>query len=182
VLKSFQSAAGGEQLFKGSYYACTVERLQKTNKGETMKAKKSWVLSISLVFTLFVMSAVAANEQKITLKPDKAGQGAKGEAAITDGKAGQKEITIAMTGLKPNSVYTVWLVNMKPKMDMLGVGTGDYSFKSDGKGIGKYTATISNPELGKWEMVEIAYHPDGDAKNMKNMQIALSASVKMKKE
>jgi hypothetical protein len=49
-------------------------------------------------------------------------------------------------------------------MDMLGAGTGDYSFKSDDKGIGNYTATISNAELEKWEMVEIAYHPDGDAK------------------
>ena len=147
-----------------------------------MKAQKSWALSVILVFTLFVMSAMAANEQKITLKADTAGQGAKGEVVITDSKAGQKEITIAVTGLKPNSVYTVWLVNMKPKMNMLGVGTGDYSFKSDDKGIGNYTATISNAELEKWEMLEIAYHPDGDAKDMKKMQIALKAPVKMKKE
>jgi hypothetical protein len=148
-----------------------------------MKAqKRNWALGIILVFTVFVMSAMAANEQKITLKTDKAGQGAKGEVVIADGKAGQKEITISMTGLKPNSVYTVWLVNMKPKMDMLGVGTGDYLFKSDGKGIGNYTATISNAELEKWEMLEIAYHPDGNAKNMKKMQIALSGPIKMGKK
>jgi hypothetical protein len=71
---------------------------------------------------------------------------------------------------------------MKPKMDMLGVGTGDYLFKSDGKGIGNYTATISNAELEKWEMLEIAYHPDGNAKNMKKMQIALSGPIKMGKK
>jgi len=148
-----------------------------------MKAqKRNWALGIILVFTVFVMSAMAANEQKITLKTDKAGQGAKGEVVIADGKAGQKEITISMTGLKPNSVYTVWLVNMKPKMDMLGVGTGDYLFKSDGKGIGNYTATISNAELEKWEMLEIAYHPDGNAKNMKKLQIALSGPIKMGKK
>ncbi len=148
-----------------------------------MKAqKRNWALGIILVFTVFVMSALAANEQKITLKADKARQGAKGEVVIADGKAGQKEITISMTGLKPNSVYTVWLVNMKPKMDMLGVGTGDYLFKSDGKGIGNYTATISNAELEKWEMLEIAYHPDGNAKNMKKMQIALSGPIKMGKK
>jgi len=148
-----------------------------------MKAQnRNWALGIILVFTVFVMSAMAANEQKITLKTDKAGQGAKGEVVIADGKAGQKEITISMTGLKPNSVYTVWLVNMKPKMDMLGVGTGDYLFKSDGKGIGNYTATISNAELEKWEMLEIAYHPDGNAKNMKKMQIALSGPIKMGKK
>jgi len=140
--------------------------------------KRNWALGIILVVTVFVTSAMAAGEQKIALKADKAGQGAKGEVAIADGKASQKEIAISMTGLKPNSVYSVWLVNMKPKMDMLGVGTGDYSFKSDGKGIGNYTATISNAELEKWEMIEIAYHPDGDAKNMKNIQIALMAPSK----
>ena len=143
---------------------------------------RQWTLGIILVITVFVMSAIAANEQKITLTPDKAGQGAKGEVVIADGKAGQKEITISMTGLKPNSVYTVWLVNMKPKMDMIGVGTGDYSFKSDGRGIGNYTASISKAELEKWEMVEIAYHPDGDAKDMKKIQIALNGPLKLKKK
>lgn len=144
--------------------------------------KRNWALAIISVFTVFAMSALAADEQKITLKADKGGQGAKGAVVITDGTAGQKAITITMTGLKPNSVYTVWLVNMKPKMDMLGVGTGDYSFKSDGKGIGNYTAAIANAELEKWQMLEIAYHPDGNAKDMKKMQIALNGPVKMKKE
>ena len=142
--------------------------------------KRTWALGVVLVLSLFVRSAMAANELTIKLKADKGGKGASGEVVIADAKAGQKAITISMTGLKPNSIYTVWLVNMKPKMDMLGVGTGDYSFKSDGKGVGNYTATISNAELEKWEMVEIAYHPDGDPKEMKKMQIALTGSVKSK--
>jgi hypothetical protein len=144
--------------------------------------KRNWALGVILVFTVFAISAMAAGERKIALKADKAGQGAKGDVVITDGKAGQKEITITMTGLKPNSVYTVWLVNMKPKMDMAGVGSGDYAFKSDGKGNANYSATISNAELEKWEMLEIAYHPDRNAKDMKKMQIALTGPVKMKKE
>ena len=149
-----------------------------------MKIQKgNWALGIILVLTVFAMSAIAAaGEQKISLKADKGGKGAKGEVVISDGKPGQKEITITMTGLKPNSVYTVWLVNMKPKMDMLGVGTGDYSFKSDDKGMGSYTATIANAELDKWQLFEIAYHPDGDAKDMKKMEIALSGPVKMEKK
>lgn len=137
-----------------------------------------WAL---LVFTVFAVSGLAEGQQKIALKADKAGKGAKGEVAIADAKAGQKEITITMTSLKPNSVYTVWLVNMKPKMDMIGVGSGDYSFKTDDKGTGNYSAAISNAELEKWQMIEIAYHPDGDAKDMKKMQIALSGPVKMGK-
>jgi hypothetical protein len=70
---------------------------------------------------------------------------------------------------------------MKPKMDMAGVGTGDYSFKSDDKGNATYTASISSAELEKWQMFEIAYHPDGNAKDMKKMQIALSGPIKMGK-
>ena len=86
--------------------------------------KSSGVFSIMLAFTMFVIPAMAGAQQKIMLKADKAAKGAKGEAVITDSKAGQKEMTITMTGLKPNSVYTVWLVNMKPKM---GEGQGSLS-------------------------------------------------------
>lgn len=100
--------------------------------------------------------ASAAMEEKIMLKADKAGKGAKGEAMIKE-MGDQREIAITMTGLKPNAVYTVWLVNMKPKMDMMGMGMGDYSFKSDDKGNGSYTATVSAMELAKWQMLEIAY-------------------------
>jgi hypothetical protein len=113
------------------------------------------------------------------LKADKAGKGAKGEVVIADPKAGQKQVTITMSGLRPDSVYTVWLVNMKPKMDMAGMGTRDFSFRSDSKGTGKYTAIVSNADLEKWQVVEIAYHPGGDAKDMKSMQIALSAPIKI---
>ena len=144
--------------------------------------KRVWALIVMLSFAALVVSALAAGEQKIVLKADKAGKGAKGEVAIADTKPDQKQITISMTGLKPNSVYTVWLVNMKPKMDMAGVGPGDYSFKSDSKGMGTYSATISNAELEKWQMFEIAYHPDGNSKDMKNMQIALSGPIKMEKK
>jgi hypothetical protein len=147
-----------------------------------MKMQKiSRALGIISIFTIFTISAMAAGEQKIALKANKVGQGANGDAVITDAKSGQRELTINMTGLKPNSVYTVWLVNMKPTMDMLGVGTGDYSFKSDSKGTGHYTAMISNAELEKWQMLEIAYHPTGDAKEMKKMQIALSGPLKKEK-
>jgi hypothetical protein len=142
---------------------------------------KIFGLTAFLGFALLAVSSLAQDQQKIALKADKAGKGATGEVAIVDAKAGQKELTITIAGLKPNSVYTVWLVNMKPKMDMAGVGTGDYSFKSDGKGAANYSATISGAELAKWQMLEIAYHPGGDAKDMKKMQIALSGPIKMEK-
>ncbi len=148
-----------------------------------MKIQKSeWALSAILILTVFAVLAVAAGEQNITLKADKAGKGAKGQVVITDKGADQKEITITATGLKPDSVYTVWLVNMKPKMGMIGLGTGDYSFKSDNRGIGQYSTNVPAAELDKWQMVEVAYHPDGNPKNMKKMGIALKAPVKTGKE
>ena len=121
-------------------------------------------------------------ERTMALMADSAGKGAKGEAVIKESEAGRKEIAIRMTGLKPNSVYTVWLVNMTPKMDMMGIGSGDYTFKSDPKGDGHYSATVSADELHKWQLLEIAYHPDGDPKNMKKMGIALKAAFMMEKE
>lgn len=67
---------------------------------------------------------------------------------------------------------------MKPKMDMAGVGEGDYSFKSNAKGEGHYTGAISSSELEKWQLVEIALHPDGNPKNMKKIEIALKGDLK----
>jgi hypothetical protein len=135
-----------------------------------------------LASIILAISSLAHGQQKIALKGDKAGKGATGEVAIAEAKSSQKEKMITMMGLKPNSVYTVWLVNMKPKMDMVGVGAGDFSFKSDNKGTANYTATLSSAELEKWQMFEIAYHPDGDAKDMKKMQIALIVPVKIGKK
>ncbi len=143
-----------------------------------MHAKNAIVVGmVALAFALVTASA-SAGQQTLVLKADKAGKGAKGEAVIKDAAKDQKEITIHATGLKPGAVYTVWLVNMKPKMDMVGVGSGDYSFKSDDKGVGHYSGAIAAAELAKWQMLEVALHPDGDPKNMKKMGIALTADLK----
>jgi hypothetical protein len=145
-----------------------------------MQAKRT-VMSFLLVvlFSLVAGFAVAAGGQKIALKADKAGKGASGEAVIADKGSDQKEITITAKGLKPNAVYTVWLVNMKPKMDMAGLGGGDFSFKSDDRGNANYTATTGAADLSKWQLIELAYHPSGDAKNMKEMEnIALVGKLK----
>lgn len=147
-----------------------------------MKSQRRYrALRMLMFFSVLSVAGLAYGQQKIALKADKGGKGAKGEVTIADAKSGQKELTVTMSGLKPNSVYTVWLVNVKPKMDMAGVGTGDYSFKSDEKGAANYSAIISSAELEKWQMFEIAYHPKGNAKDMKKMEIALSAPIKMEK-
>lgn len=132
---------------------------------------------VSLFILLAHLTLAGAAEQKIPLKGD-FWKSASGEIVIKDMAQDQKEISIGAKGLKSNGVYTVWFVNMKPKMDMAGVGNGDYSFKTDAKGKGHYTANVPAAEIEKWQMLEIAYHPDGDPKNMKDIKIALKAILR----
>lgn len=124
--------------------------------------------------------AAPTGEQTIMLKGHHFRK-AKGEAVIKDAAAGQKEVTINATGLKPNSTYTAWFAGEKKK-DMSGIGTGDYSFKSDDKGDAHYTATVPGADLAKWRHVEVAYHPDNDPKNMKKMKIALKGDLHKKEK
>lgn len=135
------------------------------------------VAAVAMVLSIAV--AHAGGAFKVILKADKAGKGSIGEAVVKDKAPGRKEVTIDMVGLKPGAVYTVWLVNTTPKMDMIGVGTGDFSVKSDAKGNAHYSATIAEGELNKWEFLEIAWHPSGDPKNAQEMgNIALKGKLR----
>jgi hypothetical protein len=136
----------------------------------------SSVVSATLLVLLMVSQTFAAERLTLQAGPDM--RGAQGEAVIKDAGSGSKEVAITAQGLKPNEVYTVWLVNMKPKMDMAGLGTGDYAFTSDDSGNGHYTATVSGAELGRWQLVEIAHHPDRNPRNMDKMGIALKGELK----
>lgn len=145
-----------------------------------MQARHRLVGSLLVVVLSLVAGlAVAAGDRKIALKADKAGKGASGTAVIVDKGGDRKEVTIAAKGLKPNSVYTVWLVNVKPKMDMAGLGESDYSVKSDDKGNASYSSTIGSADLSKWQLIELAYHPSGDPKNTKElMNTALIGKIR----
>ncbi len=141
-----------------------------------MKKKMFTIVVTVLLFGSLI--GLAKADQTIVLQGGPDMKKAHGEATIKDKGTDQKEITIHATDLKPNQVYTVWLVNMKPKMDMTGVGEGDYSFKSNDKGVGHFEGSVSFAELQKWQMLEIAHHPDGNPMNMKKMGIALMADLK----
>lgn len=100
-----------------------------------------------------------------------------GSAKIEQVEGQQKKVTINLDNLKANSLYTVWLVNEKPEMSMSGLGTGDYSFKTDSEGKGQYTATINQEELAKWQVLKVVLHPDGNPKNMKNIKSAATGDL-----
>ena len=136
-----------------------------------------WTATV-LVALAVVGGAQAMEMRHHTLTPSQTGTSAKGEVTIVEKDPATKEIMIAADGLKPNAIYTVWVVNMKPKMEMAGVGSGDYSFKSDASGRGQFVGSLPASELAKWQMIEIAHHPDGNPKNMKQMDVALEAELK----
>jgi len=142
-----------------------------------MDFPRTRVVYPSAALLVIVLVGMALGTRTLTLEPGPDGAGASGRATINEAGTDTSEVTITATGLRPNQVYTVWLVNMKPKMDMVGIGKGDYAFTSDGSGNGTYTATVSQTELERWQLLEIAHHPDGNPKNMKNIGIALKADL-----
>ena len=74
------------------------------------------VMAVFAFVTVTALSASAA-EKKVTLMGAKDEPKASGTATI-----GRDTITITAKGLKPNSVYSVWWVNMEPRMDKAGAG------------------------------------------------------------
>ncbi|MBC2745331.1 MAG: hypothetical protein HGJ93_20535, partial [Desulfosarcina sp.] len=44
-------------------------------------------------------------------------------------------------------------------------------------GDGVYSAPLADAPFGKWAMVMVVLHPDGNPKNMKNMVGALKAKL-----
>lgn len=139
-----------------------------------MTAKKHiTILVISIVLAAFIsFSWAAGTGNKFDLVATPKHPDASGTARInSDG------IRIQAQGLKPDSVYTVWFVNMKPNKHETGAGTPPYMFKTDASGKGTYEAPLSESPFGKWKMLMIVLHPNGDPKDMKNMVGALSAKL-----
>lgn len=114
--------------------------------------------------------AFGVEKVQITLNPNKTGSGT---AVFTD-----SQLKIRVKGLKPNSVYTVWYVNTDPKHEQTGVGQPPYAFTTDKKGAATYTAELKESPFGKWQMLVIVRHPNGDPKDMKNIEDAFWAHLK----
>ncbi len=138
-----------------------------------MKIKQSvgGILVLALVASLTV-GAVAAESKSFGLMGQKDSPQATGTATVEGNK-----LTITAKGLKPNAVYTVWLVNMQPTMTKAGAGTPPYDFKTDGQGNAKYTSNLGESPLGRWQAIFIVRHPSGDPKAMDTMEDALMGKL-----
>jgi len=137
-------------------------------------ARKITLVSMVLAI-LLIAGGAGAGDVSIPLKAEKDSSAASGTASLDDGK-----ITIQAAGLRPNGVYTVWFVNMKPKKSETGAGTAPFSFRTDGQGKGSYESHLSESPIGKWEAIMVVRHTTGDPADMKNMVPALSAGIPKK--
>jgi len=134
-------------------------------------ARKAAPLALVLA-VLFLAVSGRAEAVSLPLKAERDNPGGSGTADLDDGK-----ISIRAEGLRPNGVYTVWFVNMKPEKHEAGAGTAPYAFTSDGQGKGSYESSLSEAPFGKWSMVMVVRHPTGDPGDMKNMVPAFSAGI-----
>lgn len=127
---------------------------------------------------LFSTAAYAALE--VPLEGSLNFKDARGTAVIeegTDTVYEQEQITIHVGGLKPNSIYTAWLAKDKPGERLQGLGVNPYSFRTDGAGAGTFVATVGEGELNRWDVIEIAHHPNNDPSDLQNSQIALKGDL-----
>lgn len=138
-----------------------------------MKFKQAAVgILVLALMTGIAAGIVAAESKSFGLMGQKDSPQASGTATVEGSK-----LTITANGLKPNAVYTVWLVNMQPTMTKAGAGTPPYDFKTDVRGNANYTATLSESPVGKWQAIFIVRHPSGDPKAMDKMEDALMGKL-----
>ena len=137
--------------------------------------KGQWAVVGSLILALVVggaAGAMAADAKSFALMGQKETPQASGTATVEG-----NTLVITAKGLKPNAVYTVWLVNMQPTMTMAGAGAPPYDFKTDANGNAKYTANLSESPVGKWQAIFIVRHPSGDPKAMDKKEDALMGKL-----
>jgi hypothetical protein len=138
-----------------------------------MKNINKMAMSIlALTFVAFSISSIAGTGHELTLNAIKDHPRAKGTALINE-----NYVSVQGRGLKPDSVYTVWFVNMKPKKHETGAGSAPYMFKTDANGFGQYSSPLSKSPFGKWQMIMIVLHTNGDPTDMGSMVGALKAKL-----
>ena len=99
--------------------------------------KRLTILVCALALVAFgTLSLASQAGEKIFLMATKKHPNASGTAVIDE-----TSIEIDAKGLKPDSVYTAWFVNTKPKKHETGAGQPPFMFKTDSNGNGSYTAS-----------------------------------------
>lgn len=130
----------------------------------------------SLTCLLLAAVPAFANQSTVELRGE-VWDDAKGEAVISDVDKDLKEIKITASGLEPNSMFSVWLINETPLLGEYGIGAGDLTFESDVDGKAVYTARVPSEQFKDWDKIEVMQHPDNNSDDMENAEIALVGSI-----
>jgi len=139
-----------------------------------MKTTRRFQIALIILISIcvFSLSLAMSSGRELVLNPTAKHPDANGSAVIAN-----DHINLQARGLKPDAVYTIWFVNMKPKKSEKGAGTAPFMFRTDSWGNGSYSAPLNEAPFGKWSMIMVVQHPNGDPKDMKNMVGALKASL-----
>jgi hypothetical protein len=145
-----------------------------------MTMKRSFIGAAFSLAAAALFSTAAFASYELPLEGSMGFKDAKGTAIIEEGVGSiyeQEQITINVGGLKPNSVYTAWLAKDEPGERLQGLGVDPYSFRTDASGSGTFVATVGEGELNRWDVIEIAHHPNNDPSDLQNSQIALRGDL-----
>ena len=137
-----------------------------------MKNLRNLLVFAAVIAVLGLSTVSWAGGQDLSFVPAKENPKATGTINLSADR-----LKIGAEGLKHDSVYTVWFVNMKPKKAQAGAGTAPFMFKTDAQGKGSYDAALAESPIGKWAAIMVVLHPSGDPKDMKNMVPAFSAMI-----
>lgn len=145
--------------------------------------------AIAGVFFLLALGIYTSSWATVDTRPLKAFPGVAGGSGsftLTDEDIAREEMALVVDaeGLQPNSVYSVWLAkrpsedrDMRGVSEIRGLGVKDHYFVTDGDGKGRFFATLTQADLSRWDIVEVAHHPDGNPKNIQNTSIVLTGDL-----
>lgn len=140
---------------------------------------KKTAASIALVFTLLSLSALASDYEVASIQLKGEG-GASGEATFrTVGfMPGEYSFGLTAYGLKPNSIYSVWLSGGYKSDSKAALGIGSNHFKTNGSGVGRYVTTVSLLKLRDFTTIEVDFHPGNDPNNTADLITALKGRLR----
>jgi hypothetical protein len=117
-----------------------------------MKTTRRFQTALTILISICVFSLrwTMSSGRKLILDPTAKHPDANGTAVLAD-----DHINLQARGLKPEAVYTVWFVNMKPKKTEIGAGPAPFMFRTGPWGNGSYSAPLNEEPFGKWSMVMI---------------------------
>lgn len=133
-------------------------------------------LLIALAAVFFASAAISGSSSRVDLVGE-VWDSAEGEVVITDVENEEKEIRVVASGLRPNSMYSVWLIDETPMLGELGIGSGDLTFETDSEGNGSYTVRLPSRQFKDWDKIEILHHPNNDTEDVEGAELALLGNL-----